>query len=207
MSKSNEQALIWCKTEILSARENPSYTKETLISNLLDRIYAALGEGPYHRANLASHLIVEAGVRYWEDASINEQKDTLGTLIPFRRGDLWCPIIELATGKIVGWPQGVTARIHYKVCDDGEYWLGNAEGKKFFKCKGHYVPDDLLAIDGCGYGDYIIMTVTADGLIDGWPSVPSLDADDWKPVDGHIAEHEFGLRPRPCRHEGDDGEE
>lgn len=176
-------ALAWCKVEILSARENPSYTKETLISNLLDRIYAALGEGPYHRANLATHLIVEAGVRYWEDASVNEQKDIHGTLIPFRRGDLWCPIIELATGKIVGWPQGVTARIHYKVCDEGEYWLGTAEGERCCKWKGNYVPDLLTIDDGCGCGDYIIMTVTADGLIDGWPSVPSLDADDWETLD------------------------
>lgn len=60
--------------------------------------------------------------------------------------------------------------------------MGNAEGKKLFKWNGCYVPNEL-AIDSCGYGDYIILTVTADGLIADWSSVPSvesLDVDDWE---------------------------
>jgi hypothetical protein len=77
-----------------------------------------------------THLIVEAGVRYWEDATVMGQEDANGDLMPLVRGGKWCPIIELATGQIVGWPPGITADIHYKVCDEGEYWIGDASGRK-----------------------------------------------------------------------------
>lgn len=41
------------------------------------------------------YIEVNAGVRYWEDA---EGK------IPLRKGDDWCQIIELATGRVPEWP-------------------------------------------------------------------------------------------------------
>ena len=66
---------------------------------------------------MSTKLRVSAGVRYWEDASVNGVEDTDGTLIPFRKGDLWCPIIDLETGQIYDWPAGANAYIHYKVCD------------------------------------------------------------------------------------------
>lgn len=127
-----------------------------------------------------THLIVEAEVRYWEDTEVNGQEDTTGTLIPFRRDAMWCPVIELATGKFLNWPQGTTAAIHYKVCDQGEYWLGDAAGKKAVKWKGSYVPDELLCVGdtGSGYGDYIIMKVSGDGSIVGWEP-RSIDPSEW----------------------------
>ncbi len=127
-----------------------------------------------------TRLIVEAGVRYWEDASVNGHEDTDGSKIPLRDGDLWKPVIELATGKIVGWPQGTKADIHYKVCDAGQYWLAGEDGNKLVKWNGDYVPDDLLA-SGEGYGDYIIMEIDYDGQIMGWRQ-PVIDADDWESV-------------------------
>ena len=66
----------------------------------------------------AKFIEVEAGVRYWEDASINGVEDTDGK-VPFRKGDAWCPVIELQTGQVQNWPVGVEANIHYKVCDAG----------------------------------------------------------------------------------------
>ena len=76
-------------------------------------------------------LLVSAEVRYWEDAEINGTGDTEdGTLIPLKVGNLWKPSIELETGRVLEWPQGTTADIHYKVCDQGEYWLEDAEGKR-----------------------------------------------------------------------------
>ena len=66
-------------------------------------------------------LKAECGVRYWEDAEVNGVDDEDGTLMPFRSGDEWRPIIELATGRIVDWPEGTTADVHYKVCDAGRY--------------------------------------------------------------------------------------
>jgi hypothetical protein len=134
----------------------------------------------------ASLLIVSAGVRYWEDATVNFEEDTEGSLIPFRSGDLWKPVIELATGKIRGWPQGTIANIHYKVCDAGEYWLADALGSLLWKYLGHYVPDDLLCVGDRGYGDYIIFNVGPDGVIEGWRK-PKIDPDRWHYTPAPIA--------------------
>lgn len=123
-------------------------------------------------------LFVEAAVRYWEDATVDGKEDTEGTLIPFRQGVIWKPVIELSTGRIVDWPQGTTAKVHYKVCDAGEYWLGES-GYRMAKWRGSYVPSDFLSIGDEGYGDYIILTIGADGLIEGW-TPPEIDEEEWE---------------------------
>lgn len=125
----------------------------------------------------ATYIEVEAEVRYWEDATINGQEDTEGKLIPFRFGKQWCPIIRLEDGRIIGWPEGTTADIHYKVCDQGEYWLSDESGKNA-KWRGYYVPDKFLCHGNTGYGDYIIFKVGPDGLIQGWTR-PEIDPDQW----------------------------
>ncbi len=112
-------------------------------------------------------LLVEADVRYWEDATVNGVEDENGDLIPCKVGDTWKPIIDLDTGLITNWEKGKEANIHYKVCDAGEYWLQDENGEKIVKAKGYYVPD-FLAIDDSGYGDYIIMKVDKDGKINNW---------------------------------------
>jgi len=109
-------------------------------------------------------LHVSAEVRYWEDATVNGIVDSEGTLIPFRNGDNWEPIILIDYGKIIDWPEGMVAQIHYKVCDAGEYTVKDYEGKEVFKTDG-YVPDILSAAEN-GYGDYIILQVEPDGRID-----------------------------------------
>lgn len=125
----------------------------------------------------ASYIEIEAQVRYWEDATVNGQEDTNGTLMPFRFGDKWCPVIRLADGWIVNWPEDTTADVHFKVCDQGEYWLAT-EGGRVAKWVGHYVPDDFLCHGDTGYGDYIIFKVGADGKIEGWQQ-PAIEADSW----------------------------
>lgn len=85
------------------------------------------------------YIEVEAEVRYWEDASVNGQEDTDGKLMPFRFGKKWCPIIRLDDGYIIGWPKGMTADVHYKVCDAGEYWLSEEAGR-VAKWAGFYHP-------------------------------------------------------------------
>jgi hypothetical protein len=126
-----------------------------------------------------SALEVEAEVRYWEDALIDGVEDTEGK-IPLRDGDCWRPIINLATGFIKDWPQGITANVHYKVCDQGQYWLLDAEGRRVAKWKGYYVPDSLLCPNGDGYGDYIILRIEQDGHINSWRS--AIDSDEWEAV-------------------------
>ena len=126
-------------------------------------------------------LQVRAGVRYWEDAEVNGAEDTKGDLIPVRDGRFWAPFIDIKTGKIIDWPQGTTASIHYKVCDDGQYWLTTAAGRELLKWSGDYVPDQWLCWGDRGYGDYIIMTVESDGRIEGW-STPEINTEDWEAV-------------------------
>ena len=113
-----------------------------------------------------THLHARCGVRYWEDATVNGEEDTDGGLIPLREGDCWCPTIELDTGKVKDWPNGVTADIHYKVCDAGEYQLLNADGITVVEKDG-YVPN-IMSPCGEGYGDYVIMEIDGEGQIQNW---------------------------------------
>ena len=119
---------------------------------------------------------VSAAVRYWEDGKVGESEDSDGTLMPLRNGDLWEPTIDLDTGRIRDWPEGVEADVHYKVCDAGTYTLLDAEGRTLATRDG-YVPD-LLSPCGSGYGDYIIMKIGADGVIADWDA--EIDPDEWK---------------------------
>lgn len=130
--------------------------------------------------NAAKYIELDAGVRYWEDAYLNGKEDTNGD-IPLRNGDGWQPTIELATGRVMNWPEGFEADIHYKVCDAGEYWLLNEAKVRIAKWKGHYVPNEFLCVGDNGYGDYIVFKIGADGLIIGW-SNPGIDEDEWLPV-------------------------
>lgn len=127
----------------------------------------------------AKYLKVSAMVRYWEDATVNGMEDTHGDLIPFRKSDLWEPVIDLELGVIVDWPDGVTADIHYKVCDAGEYWLLDEFKNVTGKWSGEYVPNRFLCHGDNGYGDYIIMKVGADGKIDKY-AAPHISENDWR---------------------------
>jgi hypothetical protein len=131
----------------------------------------------------ATHIEVDARVRYWEDATVDGREDTDGSLIPFRVSDSWCPKIRLADGLVEGWPVGTTADVHYKVCDDGDYWLAS-EGRRIAKWAGHYVPDEFLCHgdDAEGFGDYIILRVNAAGRVEGWLP-PRIEADSWVSLD------------------------
>jgi hypothetical protein len=46
-------------------------------------------------------LVVNAEVRYWEDATVNGKEDVDGTLVPCKNGDNWCPVIDLETGMVI----------------------------------------------------------------------------------------------------------
>lgn len=138
----------------------------------------------------AAFLEVSAAVRYWEDATVNGQEDTNGH-IPLRKGENWEPVIELATGRVLDWPDGVEAGIHYKVCDAGEYWLLDAEKRRVAKWKGYYVPDRFLCVGNNGYGDYIIFTIGRNGAIIGWRR-PDIDPEQWAVVSAGRAAPEGG---------------
>jgi hypothetical protein len=118
-------------------------------------------------------LKADCGVRYWEDATVNGVQDGDGELIPCRQGDGWAPLIDLETGKVEDWPEGTKADIHYKVCDAGIYSLLDADRNVVASFDG-YVPS-MMSPGGSGYGDYVIMTIGEDGVIEGWEA----DLDDF----------------------------
>lgn len=121
------------------------------------------------------YLRARCGVRYWEDGQVNGVEDTDGSRIPCRDGTpndhlgggVWCPLIDLDEGKIVGWPQGTTADVHYKVCDDGEYELLSEDCQIVVHQIEGYVPS-IMCPEGDGYGDYVIMKISEDGTIANW---------------------------------------
>jgi hypothetical protein len=111
-------------------------------------------------------LQVEAEVRYWEDATVNDEEDKTGKLIPCKKGELWCPTIDIDSGIIINWKQGTKASIHYKVCDAGTYRLLDKNESEIYSKEG-YVPSILCPADN-GYGDYIIMNIDENGGIEDW---------------------------------------
>ena len=140
------------------------------------------------------YIEVSVGRCYWEDAKINGVTDDEGTLTPFKRGALWCPVIRLEDGQVMDWPTGTTADIHFKVCDEGEYWLLDEAKKRIGKWAGYYVPNEFLCHGDQGYGDYIILKIDANGQIQKYraPTVEwACDCDDesnddrgWKKLKG-----------------------
>ena len=114
----------------------------------------------------AKRLHVFAGVRYWDDGTVNGIDDEDGK-IPCRNGDNWEPVIDVDSGKITNWTQGVTASVHYKVCDDGSYFLKTDEGEDIASIKDDYVPKCMYPKEN-SYGDYIIMDIDENGFIKDW---------------------------------------
>lgn len=133
----------------------------------------------------AKYIEVSAAVRYWEDARVDGVTDSGGD-IPLRNGENWEPVINLETGFVKDWPLGVTAEVHYKVCDEGEYWLQDAQGQRIAKWKGYYVPNAILCPKGNGYGDYIIFNISASSQIENWRQ-PGIDAEQWEPIEAERA--------------------
>lgn len=127
------------------------------------------------------YIEVQAGVRFWEDAEVNGVEDTNGDLIPLREGDYWCPVIRIRDGAVMGWPQGVRASIHYKVCDEGQYWLLDCNRRRVSKYKGYYVPA-VLSPSADPDGDYIVMEIDDNGMISEWDP-DALDVSGWEPCD------------------------
>jgi hypothetical protein len=103
--------------------------------------------------------------RYWEDATVNGVEDTDGTLLPCVSENMWKPLIDIDGGVIVNWEIGKTAKIHFKVCDEGSYYLLDEQNNVVLSIEEDYVPNKLIPGE---YGDYIIMDIDENGKIDKW---------------------------------------
>lgn len=127
-------------------------------------------------------LEVRAQVRGWDDFTINgveKAEDDSGEDIPCKKGELWCPIINIDTGRIMNWERGKTASVHSKVVDCCGWVLCDDKGKTIAAESDGYVPKTLCPAHN-GYGDYIIMEIDADGVIQNW----NFDIEDFIP-EGH----------------------
>lgn len=122
----------------------------------------------------ATTILVNAYVRYWEDGTINGVDDhptmpTMPCAVNGDKGHRWVPIIDIETGQIRNWREGVTASIYYKVCDEFECRILDEKSGERCLIKDYegYVPDFMCPKD-CGYGDYIIMDIDENGFIQDW---------------------------------------
>jgi hypothetical protein len=112
-------------------------------------------------------LRCDIGVRYYEDGEVNGVQDSDDNpQIPLVENGRWRIDIDLDTGKINNWPEGTTAFVHYKVCDDGRYQLLDANDN-IVADVFDYVPS-MLSPEEDGWGDYVIMNIDESGQIKDW---------------------------------------
>ncbi len=116
------------------------------------------------------------GVRYWEDAAVNGLKECndaptipLRTIINNRYGkdqEYWNIKVNIETGKILDWPHGTVASVHYKVCDDCYFTLFDKNMEVMKKVES-YVPS-AIDLYNDSFGDYIIFDIDEEGMIQDW---------------------------------------
>lgn len=122
-------------------------------------------------------ILVDSYVRYWDDAVVNGQPDDGDTpkipcAVKSDCGDYyWKPVIDIETGQILNWQQGVTANVHYKVCDEFACKvMGRIAGvTNLIKDYEGYVPDFMCPKEEPD-GDYIVMDIDENGYIKDWCS-------------------------------------
>ena len=99
----------------------PTDAEQVHADNVIAEITSAGGKASAYRCDI--------GVRYWEDGKINGVEDSDDNpQMPLLEYGRWKLDIDLSSGKIKNWPEGTTASVHYKVCDDGRYQLLDEEG-------------------------------------------------------------------------------
>lgn len=123
------------------------------------------------------YLLCKIGPRFYEDARILnketfewEDDNNDNPKIPCynSKTDCWEPIINIDTGIIINWEQGVEAKIHYKSCDDNEITVTDEYDEIYYEYQG-YVPKILSPVEE-GWGDYVIFHVLPNGQIENWKS-------------------------------------
>ncbi len=147
----------------------------------------------------ARFIRAEAEPRYMDGTTVNGMDyDEQTNPIPFFQNGRWNVTIELSTGKVLDWPEGTTAHVFYKVCDQGQYWLLDEQQQIIAKFDDYgesgndhiehgddrmtYVPDNILCPEESGYGDYIDLNVDASGLVQQWDWDDRRIGTEWKPV-------------------------
>jgi hypothetical protein len=134
---------------------------------------------------MEKYFKVNAGGMYFEDATVNgtedisweEQRYLIAPRMPLMVYDekemehRWQFEIDLESGNIINWPKGTTASTYYKVRDEGSYALLD-ENHNVIHEACCYVPKILAYLDKeqhYGFGDYIILSIDADGHLKDFP--------------------------------------
>ena len=92
--------------------------------------------------------------------------------------DRWIATVDLDSHKLIGWPEGKKGEFYTKVCDEGFYYLLDAEGNVIISIEQSYVPNKLIPPDD-GYGDYINIEIDETGVITNWYGHPQVDEKEW----------------------------
>ena len=98
--------------------------------------------------------------------------------LPCFNGFVFSPIIELSSGRVVNWVNGVSANISEKVLGDGKYYLLNRKKQRVLEYADSYVPNDYAAHGGDGYGDYVFLDIDSNGNIANYKP-PKFNRNEW----------------------------
>jgi hypothetical protein len=130
-------------------------------------------------------LRIKAWVRFYEDSEINGVDDINEEMFGINQtSKMWEIDIDLENNSIIGW-NGVEAKINYKVCDAGEYFLIDTETNEKKQYVDDYVPDCISHEDDGSYGDYIIFSVNTKGEISSYDELhhkinDKINIEEWK---------------------------
>ena len=104
----------------------------------------------------------------WEDWPVNNAECEGGVGHPLFDGENGIEFtVDINTGKIEGWPEGITMETWDKVRDEGIYELYSDKGECECRLEYEYVPS-VFDTRGDGYGDYMQFEVDSDGVIRDW---------------------------------------
>lgn len=133
----------------------------------------------------------DMGVRYWGSGEVNGEEDdednpTIPCVVEKNGEKRWDITIDIKDGRVLNWPNGISASVYYKVVDDGVYtaydrYMG------VIKEIDDYVPSIMAFNDeGYGYGDYVSLDINENGYIVDWPKGKKLE----KFIDSYLDEEE-----------------
>lgn len=128
-------------------------------------------------------IYVDCHVRYWEDCEVGGEefdentpddkiKDLLTRWNPETKMGLvdnerLLLIINPENGHVENYVGGSDICMYFKVCDECSWKMVDENDNEVLGQEDEYVPD-FLEIDDNGYGDYIEITIRADGFIKDW---------------------------------------
>ena len=108
------------------------------------------------------YLQIEVKIAKWHYCIISDNS----SIVPCMVDNCWKPIIDVETGIITNWVQGVTVKMNCWI-EEGEYYLLSADKKPVFGYYG-FVPAILSGAKVDDSVDYIGMDIEANGHIKNW---------------------------------------